>query len=343
MNPPPLLSVVILTRDEELNLPACLASLNPLGVPVFVVDSGSTDGTVAIARAAGAQVAAHPFETHTLQWRWALENLPTATPWVLGLDADQRLTPELAVELRGMLADGGRALDGVDGVYLNRRQIFRGRWIRHGGYYPKYLLKLFRRAAVRLDERDLMDHHFHVDGPTRRAGADLVEENHKEDGILFWSAKHIRYADLHAREYLAREAGEWGARARLGGTPDERAAWLRRAGYRLPPYLRAVLYFLYRYVLRLGFLDGREGFVFHAMQGFWYRLLVDVRMEEIRHSCRVPTRATAHAPDRGATPFTGAPFTGAPLPGTPLPGAPLPGAPLPAVPEDTGRSKDELP
>jgi len=276
------LSVVILTFNEEANLPACLESLRALGGGVFVVDSGSKDRTSAVAEAYGAAVVEHAFESHAKQWSWALENLPLRSDWILGLDADQRLTPELAAELSGLLSADGAA-SGFDGFYIKRRQIFRGRWIRHGGYYPKYLLKLFRRGQARLDCNDLVDHHFYVSGPTGKLRHDLTEENRKEDDITFWIDKHNRYATLLAQEEILRSRDRsLPLRASLGGNPDQRSLLLKRLWRRLPLFVRPALYFFYRYFAQSGWLDGREGFVFHFLHAFWFRLLVDIKIDELR-------------------------------------------------------------
>lgn len=272
-------TVVVLTLNEERNLAACLSSVAGLATQIFVVDSGSTDHTPEIARRHSAEIVSHPFETHSAQWAWALRSLPISTDWILGLDADQRLTTEARDELDGLL-DGDR-LRGVSGVYISRRQVFRGRWIRHGAYYPKYLLKLFRKADVVVDAGDLVDHHFSVRGQTKKLRSDLIEENRNEDSIAFWSEKHIEYAARQAEEEARRRlAGSRMVPGRFFGSPDERTRWLKALWSRLPLRVRPVLYFLYRYVVRLGFLDGKEGFLFHFLQGFWYRLLVDVQIEE---------------------------------------------------------------
>lgn len=277
------LAVVILTYNEEANLPACLESLRGLDCQVFVVDSGSTDRTLDIAREGGADVLHHPFETHTRQWAWALSNLPERCEWILGLDADQRLTPELAEEIRALLTEKAEHLAEVDGFWIKRRQFFRGRWIRHGGYYPIYLLKLFRRDRVFLDEQDRVDHHFYVSGPTRRLRHDLVEENRKENDIIFWINKHVRYAVLLAEEEWWRRQNQPAQRSGplFCSNAIRRKFWVRKLWNRLPLYTRAGAYFFYRYFLRLGFLDAKEGFVFHFLQAFWFRLLVDIRLEEL--------------------------------------------------------------
>lgn len=275
------LAVVILTYNEELNLPACLESLRGLPGELYIVDSGSTDRTVEIAESAGARILVHPFESHARQWRWALDNLPCTPRWVLGLDADQRLSSELRAEIVDLVETSADAR--VDGYYLNRRQVFRRRWIKHGGYYPKYLLKLFRPEAVYVDERDLIDHHFYVRGRVAKLKHDLVEANVKEDEIGFWIEKHNRYAVLHAREELARRLGrqDLPLQPALMGSPDQRTLWLKLRWYGLPLYVRPFMYFVYRYLLRLGFLDGKQGLIFHFLQGFWYRLLVDVNLDDM--------------------------------------------------------------
>jgi glycosyltransferase involved in cell wall biosynthesis len=276
--PHPLLSVIILTRDEEANLPAALSSLQGLSPEVFVVDSGSTDRTLAIARAAGCQVVEHRWETYATQMNLALDQLAITTPWVMRLDADERLTPELAQEL----ADRLPALpDDVTGLLVKRRVYFWGRWIRHGGYYPTWLLRIWRHGRARCEQR-WMDEHMIVDGGrTLRLGHDLIDENHK--GLTFWTEKHNRYADREVKDLLAlrdrtRTAGE------LDDQPGSRR-WLKENLYgRAPLFWRAFGYWFYRYVLRLGFLDGRPGLVFHFLQGFWYRFLVDAKLVELERT-----------------------------------------------------------
>jgi glycosyltransferase involved in cell wall biosynthesis len=276
------LTVVVLTFNEERNLTRCLESVAGWVSQVVVVDSGSTDATTAIAQTFGAVVVTHRFESHARQWEWALSVPPITSEWVLALDADQWATAELREDLaRRLLSWTGPAAP--TGGYVNRRQIFRGRWIRHGGYYPKYLLKLFRLGHVRVDETDLVDHHFRVDGPTVRLAGDLIEDNRNEQDISVWIDKHNRYAVAQALEEEQRSSGSNRADAgRFFGSPDQRVTWQKRRWNQLPLYARPFAYFLYRYVVRLGFLDGKEGFVFHFLQAFWYRLLVDINRDELR-------------------------------------------------------------
>lgn len=305
-------AVVILTYNEEQNLPTCLASVAGWAEALIVVDSGSTDRTREIAESFGAVVLSHPFETHALQWEWALSRLPEAgagdCAWVLGLDADQAITPELAGEISSALRHAPAAAGQVNGYFIKRRQVFRGRWIRHGGYYPKYLLKLFRRDAVFLDRNDLVDHHFYVKGRTEKLACDLIERNRKEDDIAFWVQKHVRYATSMALEEARRDASGGGAvRPAALGNPDEKIAWLKARWRRLPLFVRPFLYFFYRYFLRLGFLDGREGLIFHFLQACWFRFLVDVNLDQLRRegqrggvSSDPPARGTHEKPSKGS-------------------------------------------
>jgi glycosyltransferase involved in cell wall biosynthesis len=273
------LAVVVLTFNEEANLAACLASVQGWASELVVVDSGSTDRTCDIAHERSATLVSHAFESHAAQWEWALSTLQLQSEWILALDADQRVTPELRDSLIEQLTASD---DSYAGYFVARRQVFRGRWIRHGGYYPKYLLKLFRRGRARVGD-DLVDHHFLVTGKVGRLDGDLIEDNRNELRIFDWTEKHNRYARRQAADELARERAGL-QHGRFFGTPDERVLWMKHLWAQLPLFVRPVGYFVYRYVLRLGFLDGKEGFVFHVLQAFWYRLLVDINLEELRRN-----------------------------------------------------------
>ena len=282
------LTAIILSYNEEHNLGECLESIAGWTKQTFVVDSGSRDRTKEIALKYGVSFVEHAFETHAKQWRWALSQLPVSTNWVLGLDADQYVTAELKEEITQLFTkDKSRLLEN-NGFYLNRRQIFRGRWIRHGGYYPKYLLKLFQLDKVRTDEHDLVDHHFYVQGKVDKLRADLVEDNRKEEDISFWIEKHNRYAQLQAKEeFLRRINGKSSPiQPNYFGNPDQKVAWLKRQWTLFPLYVRPCFYFIYRYFLKLGFLDGKEGFIFHFLHGFWYPLLIDIHLEKLLEESR---------------------------------------------------------
>ncbi|HYL05883.1 MAG TPA: glycosyltransferase family 2 protein [Thermoanaerobaculia bacterium] len=276
------LTVLVVTRNEELNLDRCLASVDGFAGQVFVVDSESTDRSREIARRHGAEVHELPYDhTRIIPWifQWALDHLPIRHDWVLILEADQAVPPPLRAEIAALLA---RPRIAEHGFYIRRRQIFRGRQIRFGGYGSKRLLKLFRRGHGRLDPVE-QDTRVYVQGEVGRLRAPLEEWNRREDSIQFYLQKHLRYAEAFANEELLRRTGQapWKTPPRLLGTPDERVLWLKQRYYRLPLYLRPCLYFAYRYLFLLGVLDGKNGFIFHFLQAFWFRLVVDVRLEEL--------------------------------------------------------------
>jgi glycosyltransferase involved in cell wall biosynthesis len=270
----PILSVIILTLDEEANLPVALSSLRGLDAEIFVIDSGSSDCTLEIARAAGCHVIEHPFESHAQQLNWCLHRLPITTPWVMRLDADERLTPELAQELSARLPE---LPEDATGLLVKRRVYFWGRWIRHGGYYPTWLLRIWRNGRARCEQRWMDEHMVVKCGRTLRLDHDIIDENHK--GLTFWTDKHNRYADREVKDLLGlRDCSR--TAIELDDQPGGRR-WLKENFYsRTPLFWRAFAYWFYRYALRLGFLDGRPGLVFHFLQAFWYRFLVDAKLVE---------------------------------------------------------------
>src|SRR5262249_13282472 len=186
----PLLNVIILTHQEELNLPHALHSLKDLDCEIFVVDSGSTDRTVEIAEAFGARVVKHSFENQARQLNWALDTLPLAANWTLRLDADERLTNEFAAEIRRVILSPPTE---IAGYLIKRRVYFWGRWIRFGGYYPTWLLRLWRTHMARCEETWMDEHMVVTGGSIGRLKHDLIDENHK--GLTFWIDKHNQYSE----------------------------------------------------------------------------------------------------------------------------------------------------
>ena len=280
------LTVLFTTRNEEVNIERSLQSIHGFADQVFVIDSESEDRTVEIARRYADEVHNLPYEHgRIIPWifQWGLDHLPIRNEWILILEADQALTPELRSEMAALLARSPRE----DGFYIRRRQIFRGKPIRFGGYGSKVLMKLFRRGKGALDPVE-QDTRVYVNGPVGRLRAPLEEWNKKEDAILFYLQKHLRYAEAFAREEVERRRGlPWRITPRLFGTPDERVLWLKTRWSRMPLYIRPFLYFIYRYFFLFGFLDGKNGFIFHFLQAFWFRLIVDVRLEELLREERV--------------------------------------------------------
>lgn len=275
------LSIIILTKNEEANLSACLDSLKPLSAKIFVVDSGSTDSTVKIAQQADCQVFEHPFENHAKQLNWALQNLPITTLWIMRLDADERLTPALAEELKQILPQTPNI---VTGYQIKRRVFFMGRWIRHGGYYPTWLLRIWRTGLGTCEERCMDEHIVLSQGKIANLQHDIIDENKK--GLTFWINKHNHYAEREVKDLLDINIEDDLLLSQGQLSQASQRRWIKKNLYRRSPlFLRAFFYFLMRYTIGLGFLDGIEGLIFHFLQGFWYRFLVDAKIYELQRKC----------------------------------------------------------
>jgi glycosyltransferase involved in cell wall biosynthesis len=271
------LTVIILTFNEEKHLARCLQSLQGVARRMVVVDCFSTDGTVAIAQSHGAEVVQHAWVNYSTQFNWALDNVPIDTQWTMRLDADEIVTPELAAALN---RDLPRYPDAVVGLTVNRQIHFLGRWIRHGAIYPLRMLRVWRTGHGRCESR-WMDEHMVVPGVIAHVDADIADIN--LNNVTWWTAKHNQYASREAVDFLMHrnKKDEAADTAQLNFQAGMKR-WMKQKVYaRLPLGLRALLYFLYRYFLRLGFLDGWQGFAFHFLQGFWYRFLVDVKVHEL--------------------------------------------------------------
>lgn len=275
------LSAIILTYNEEKNIAACLESVLGLSDDVFVVDSGSADRTVEIARSMGATVVRHPFENYSHQRNWALEHLPTRYEWVLNLDADHRLTDTLCKNLINRFSQP--MPDDLNGLLISRRTIFMGKWIRFGGHYPVYHAVLFRRYKGYCEEK-VYDQHFKVEGRVQKLKGDMIDVF--DDPLERFTERHNRWSTLEAIE-LSSGGPLTTARLvapNLTGNPIQKRRFLKSVYERIPLFVRPFLYFFIRYFLRLGFLDGRRGLIFHVLQGFWFRFLIDAKVYELKRS-----------------------------------------------------------
>ncbi|GHB75740.1 glycosyltransferase family 2 protein [Persicitalea jodogahamensis] len=273
------LSVIILTHNESRHIRRCLESLRPVTDKFFIVDSFSTDDTVAIAESMGAVVVQNPWVSYAFQFNFGIENNPFSTTWLMRMDADEYLTPELAAELNEKL---GEVNSGTAGLYVKRRVLFMDKWIKYGGYYPIWLLRLWRREQGRCEEL-WMDEHIKVEGGiTQNMDHDIVD--HNLNNLTWWTQKHNNYAireviDLLNIKYNFEEKAT--VTPAFFGTQEQRTRYLKIKYAGLPLFTRPFLYFTYRYVFKLGFLDGTKGLIWHVLQGFWYRFLVDAKVYEV--------------------------------------------------------------
>jgi glycosyltransferase involved in cell wall biosynthesis len=271
-------TVIIPTFNEARVIGRCLGSVSGWADEIFVVDSYSTDETLEIAEQHGAQVITHVYEGGPDQWRWILANVPFRNEWLLALDADYVVTPELRDAIAQELPSSS-----VDGYYVRHRQMFRGRALRHGGMYPRHRLCLVRHSIVSVDENERADPHFSV---TRsgRLKSDVIEDNPKDSDLSAWVEKQIKFARWAAQEevHRIRLGSEGFSNLGLFRGRNERVLWAKRLWARLPLYWRSVGYFLYRYIIRLGFLDGKEGYLYHLTQALVLRTLLDAHVDDLR-------------------------------------------------------------
>jgi glycosyltransferase involved in cell wall biosynthesis len=267
------LSVVILTFNSQATIAATLASAAEISDDIHVVDSGSTDGTLAILVGYGVQVISHAFDNYGKQRNWAIDNLPLKYDWQLHLDADERLSPELAEKINAL--KGSFPTD-VDGYFIPRLMFFLGQSIRHGGMYPIWHMRLFRSGKGRCEDR-LYDQHFRCEGTTAQIHAPMIDDIRM--CLSEWTARHNRWSDAEVAEILNPTRSGVVA-GRFSGNPIERKRALRSGYNRAPLFLRAFGLFFYRYVLRLGFLDGMPGLIFFVLQTFWFRFLIDAKIFE---------------------------------------------------------------
>ncbi|WP_119290379.1 glycosyltransferase family 2 protein [Azohydromonas sediminis] len=281
------ITALILTFNEEKHIDRCLRSLSGVVSQVVVIDSGSTDRTVEICREHGVEVYTNPWKNYSSQFNWGLDHCDIRGAWCLRIDADEYLSEPLRGALRDRVA-AGLVPDAVTGLYVHRVMVFMGRAIRWGGCGGLYMLRLFRTGRGRCEER-WMDEHIVLDGgATGRLPGELIDQN--LNNIGWWVAKHNGYATREAIDLLNLKYrfDTCSAHNAIGGhSQAARKRWFKERVYaHLWPGLRASLYFLFRYFGLLGFLDGYPGFVFHFMQGFWYRFLVDLKVGELERRAK---------------------------------------------------------
>jgi len=269
-------SVIILAYNSADTLGATLASAQEISDDLHVVDSFSTDDTVALSRQHGAQVVQHAFENYGAQRNWAIDNLVLRYPWQLHLDADERLTPELIASVRSLPENPAHS-----GFLIARFVQFLGRQMRHGGMSPTWHTRLFRNGAARCEERKY-DQHFHLSqGSAGQLQGCMIDEIRMS--LSEWTARHNRWSDFEVNEITTAVNGAR-IRPRFWGNPLERKRFLRGLYNRAPLFVRPYALFFYRYFFRLGFLDGREGFIFWTLQTFWFRFLIEAKLFEHRKS-----------------------------------------------------------
>ncbi len=273
------ISVIVLTYNEEAKIEECLRSVADFIEDIFIVDSFSTDNTLLIAKKYTEKIYTHTFEDYSKQRNWALKNLPIQTEWVFNLDADIRVDESLKTELINEFSSN--QANKYNGYLITRKTIFMGKWIKHGGCYPVYHAVLFKKAHGMCEEARY-NQHFVVEGKTKILKGCLIDV--VSDNLSNYIIRHNRWTSIDALDQFLEEdqiSRNIGVKQKLFGNPMERRRYFRRLYLKLPLLIKPFIYFLYRYFLRLGFLDGKEGLIFHTLHAFWCQFVIDAKIYEI--------------------------------------------------------------
>lgn len=276
------ITVIILTKDERLHIRRCLENVNQIAKKVFVVDCFSTDGTQDIARSLGAEIVEHEWPgNQAAQFNWALDNLSIDTEWILRLDADEYLTKELINELNVYIPDAPKE---VSALVFPLGRAFMGRVLKHGIVNGISMIRMFRKDKARYENRQMDEHLEVMDGVTHTCCHKFIDDNKMP--LSYFVAKHNDYARREACVLLQAEFSKQEIDEDMQFAESVKKKRRQKGEYgRMPLFWRAFGYFCYRYILKLGFLDGKEGFLWDFLQGWWYRTLVDAKVYEIKKAC----------------------------------------------------------
>ncbi|TPF15944.1 glycosyltransferase family 2 protein [Priestia megaterium] len=283
------LTVVILTKNEEKNLRKCIESFQGLAKRFVIVDSFSTDGTEKLCNELNKELLKigsrldfyqNKWTDYATQLNWGLTKTNITTKWSMRMDADEELMEDLVQEINFKLPELGPQ---VSGVILRRRVYFMGRWIKHGGRYPELLLRIFRTGKAMCEQKIMDEHMILSEGQSVKFKNDLIDNNTKD--LEWWTNKHNWYSNREVLDHQLTVEKALNEENLLENSTSTNQAKMKRlvkngGYYGLPKFFRAHIYFIYRYYIKLGFLDGPEGKIFHFLQAYWYRFLVDAKMYE---------------------------------------------------------------
>lgn len=282
------ITVIILTKNEEKNLKKCIESFRGIARRFVIVDSFSTDRTEELCHKLNIELNEigscldfyqNKWSSYADQFNWGLTNTDISTEWAMRFDSDEELTEELAIEIETKLSI---LREPINGIILRRRIYFMGRWIKHGGRYPELLLRIFRTGKAYCEKKLMDEHMILLEGTTFIFEHDLIDNNQKD--LEWWIAKHNWYSDREVYDYQMIFKNQVNDKLEKYGESSRQAKMKRiiknRGYYKLPQFFRAHIYFLYRYYIKLGILDGPEGKIFHFLQAYWYRFFVDAKLYE---------------------------------------------------------------
>jgi len=273
------ITVMILTFNESQHIKRCIESVKDFCKDIVVIDSFSTDDTQKIVENLGGRFVQNAWVNHAHQFNWALDNVDISTEWIIRIDADEYVEKKLESEI----TDGLKNISPqVNGFYFRRKYFFLGQWISHGTMYPVSVLRMWRTGTGHIEQRWMDEHVVLGQGDTVYLKGNIVDDN--LNNVSWWVDKHNKYATLEMIELLNLKykfSPSDNAMKKQAGGHAKLKRWIKQNIYtKLPAFVRPLMYFLYRYFLKLGFLDGVKGFAYHFMQGYWYRSLVDLKMLE---------------------------------------------------------------
>ena len=268
------LTAIILTKNESKNIVSCLKSIKGFASRIIVVDSGSTDNTKELAEEIGAEVFLNEFDYYAQQFNWAIDNTDIKTKWILRLDADERFTPALCREAEEAMLKHSN--DNVNGITMEAWLYFMGKKLKYGSSKKRKLM-IFKNGIGRIEDRKRDAHSIISSGNSIALKERFIHYDFKD--INSFIEKYNYYATREVEDYLEYKKG-----ISSDIKTDKKIRSTRKKKYnvyyRFPSFFRAHLWFLYNYVFRLGFLDGKEGYIFHYLECYWYRYLVDVKIYE---------------------------------------------------------------
>lgn len=267
-------TAVILTKNEEKNIVDCLMSMRGLAKRCVVIDCGSKDRTVELAKENGADVYFHEFEYYAKQFNWGIDNCDIDTEWIIRLDADERFTNELNEEIERLIADN--VDKPMNGITIEADLFFLGKCMKHG-IRNKRKMMMFKRAYGRIEDRRRDAHSVISEGYNASTKHRFIHYDFKD--IDSYIKKYNWYATREMQDYIDFKHG---AATNINTDKEILAQRKKKFGlyYKAPMFLRAKLWYIYNYYFRLGFLDGRESQIFHYLECYWYRYLVDAKICE---------------------------------------------------------------
>lgn len=278
------ITAIVLTFNEQKNIFDCLLSLQNLTDDIVIVDSGSSDKTLEIAKDFDVKIYIHPFENYSKQRNWALNNVQLNNEWIINVDADHRIMDEMVRELQEHFNKG--IPNDINGFLASRRTMFLNKWIKYGGHFPVYHGMIFRRGFGQCEAKEY-DQHFLIEGKTLVLESNMIDII--TDSITNFTARHNNWATLEAQDALQLLNNINYIKVvkpnRKGNLMEQRR-YQRLKYYSYPLFTRSFIYFIYRFFYKKGFLDGKEGLVFHILQGFWFRFLVDAKIYELKNAKR---------------------------------------------------------